>query len=170
MPTRRQLRFESLDAAVRDAEYLLAAGYDRVGRWDLAQCLDHLAAWLTYPVDGFPRTPLLLRPVFALVRATAGRGMLTKYLREGMPAGKPTMPQSVTTPGGDPAAALGRFRAAAGRFTAHAGEYLPSPLFGPLTRDEALRVQLAHCAHHLSFLVPKASHDTTPPPAPAAAL
>ena len=155
MPVRRQLAFDSLDAAVRDAEHLLAAGYERAGTWDLAQCLDHLAAWLTYPVEGFPRVPLLLRPVFALVRATLGRGMLNKTLRDGMPAGKPTMPQSVAPPGGDPAAALGRFKAAAGRFAAHGGDYLPSPLFGPLTRDEALKVQLAHCAHHLSFLVPK---------------
>ena len=155
MTTRRQLRFDSLDAAVRDAEHLLTAGYERAGNWDLAQCLDHLAAWLTYPVSGFPRMPFFLRPLFALVRATMGRGMLNKYLREGMPAGKPTMPQSVGTPGGDPAAALERFKNAAAGFEAHAGDYLPSPLFGPLSRDEALRVQLAHCAHHLSFLVPK---------------
>lgn len=156
MPTRRMLTFATLDAAVRDAEHLLAAGYDKAGTWDLAQCLDHLTAWLTYPVAGFPRAPLPIRLMLAVVRRTLGRGMLTKYLRDGMPAGKPTMPQSVGQPGGDPAAALGRFQAAADRFTAHGGDYLPSPLFGPLTRDEALKVQLAHAAHHLSFLVPKA--------------
>ncbi len=155
MPTRRQLRFDTLDAAVRDAEHLLAAGYDRAGTWDLAQCLDHLTAWLTYPVDGFPRMPLLLRPVFAVVRATMGRKLLAKFLREGMPPGKPTVPQSVVPPGGDPGAALGRFKAAAARFGAHAGDYLPSPLLGPLSREESLKVQLGHCAHHLSFLVPK---------------
>ena len=155
MVARRALTFDTLGAAVRDAEHLLAAGYDRAGTWDLAQCLDHLAAWLTYPVSGFPTAPLPIRLMLAVVRRTLGRGMLTKYLREGMPAGKPTMPQSVTPPGGDPAAALGRFRAAVSRFRAHGGDYLPSPLFGPLTRDEALKVQLAHAAHHLSFLVPK---------------
>lgn len=155
MATRRTLTFDSLDAAVREAEHLLAAGYERAGTWDLAQCLDHLAAWLTYPVSGFPTAPLPIRLMLAVVRRTLGRGMLNKYLREGMPAGKPTMPQSVAEAGGDPAAALGRFKAAAGRFAAHGGDYLPSPLFGPLTRDEALKVQLAHAAHHLSFLVPK---------------
>lgn len=153
--TRRTLTFDTLDAAVRDAERLHAAGYDRAGNWDLAQCLDHLAAWLTYPVSGFPKAPLPIRMMLAVVRRTLGRKMLAKYLREGMPSGKPTMPQSLSVPGGDPAAALGRFRAAAERFAAHGGDYLPSPLFGPLTRDEALQVQLAHCAHHLSFLVPK---------------
>jgi hypothetical protein len=156
MPTRRTLSFATLDDAVRDAEHLLAAGYEKAGTWDLAQCLDHLAAWLTYPLSGFPKAPLPIRLMLAVVRRTLGRGMLNKYLREGMPAGKPTIPQSVGVGGGDPAAALGRFEAAAARFAAHGGDYLPSPLFGPLTRDEALRVQLAHCAHHMSFLVPKA--------------
>lgn len=155
MPARRTLRFDTLDDAARDAEHLFAAGYDKAGTWDLAQCLDHLAAWLTYPVSGFPKAPLPIQMMLAVVRRTMGRGMLAKYLREGMPAGKPTIPQSVSPPGGDPGAALGRFKAAAERFAAHSGEYLPSPLFGPLTRDEALKVQLAHCAHHLSFLVPK---------------
>lgn len=154
-PERRKLTFATLDDAVRDAEHLLAVGYDKLGAWDLAQCCDHLAAWLTYPVAGFPTAPLPIRLMLRVVRATLGRRMLTKYLREGMPAGKPTMPQSVAAPGGDPAAAVARLKAAAARFAAHGGDYLPSPLFGRLTRDEALRVQLAHCAHHLSFLVPR---------------
>jgi hypothetical protein len=154
-PTRRDLRFAALDDAVRDAEYLLAVGYDRAGTWDLAQVCDHLAAWLTYPVEGFPKAPLPIAVMLRLVRATLGRGMFEKYLREGMPAGKPTMPQSVAAPGGDPAAAVGRLKEAVARFQAHGGDYLPSPLFGKLTRDEALKLQLAHAAHHLSFLVPR---------------
>jgi hypothetical protein len=154
-PGRRELRFESLDDAVRDAETLLARGYDRAGNWDLAQVCDHLADWLTYPVAGFPRAPLPIRMMLGLVRMTLGRGMFEKYLKVGMPAGKPTMPQSVHAAGEDPAAAIMRLREAARRFTAHAGEYPPSPLFGKLTRDEALKLQLAHTAHHLSFLVPK---------------
>lgn len=153
--TRRQLSFASLDDAVRDAEHLLAAGYEKAGNWDLAQCCDHLASWLTYPVGGFPKAALPIRMMLAVVRRTMGRRMLTGYLRDGMPAGKPTLPQSMAAPGGDPAAALERLREAARRFQAHPGEYLPSPLFGRLTRDEALTVQLRHAAHHLSFLVPK---------------
>lgn len=33
----------------------------------------------------------------------------------------------------------------------------PSPLFGPLSRDKHLGLQLVHAAHHLSFLRPKDS-------------
>ncbi|MFO0850600.1 MAG: DUF1569 domain-containing protein [Gemmataceae bacterium] len=154
--TRRHLTFATLDDAVRDAERLQAVGYEKAGAWNLAQVCGHLTDWLTYPVSGFPKAPLPIRLVLWAVSKTMGRGMLEKYLRDGMPAGKPTMPQSVHPAGGDVTGAISRLREAAERFEAHDGDYLPSPLFGPLTRDEARRVQLAHCAHHLSFLVPKA--------------
>jgi hypothetical protein len=153
--TRRELRFDSLDDVVRDAEALLAKGYDKAGNWDLAQVCGHLADWLTYPVAGFPKAPLPIRVMLRLVRATLGRKMFEKYLREGMPAGKPTMPQSVHPAGGDPVAAVAPLREAARTFQAHPGEYLPSPLFGRLDRGDATRLQLAHAAHHLSFLIPR---------------
>ncbi|MSR53846.1 MAG: DUF1569 domain-containing protein [Gemmataceae bacterium] len=43
------------------------------------------------------------------------------------------------------------------RRKAHNGAIVPSPLFGPMTKDEAWRMQLVHGAHHLSFLVPKSN-------------
>jgi hypothetical protein len=152
---RRPIRFGTLAEAVADAEGLLARGYDKAGNWSLAQCCNHLANWLTYPVSGFPRMPLLLRPPMAIVRTLMGRKLLNKFLAEGMPAGKMTIPESVPAPGGDDAAAVGRLKEAVRRFEAHAGEYLPSPLFGPLTRAEALQVQVKHAEHHLSFLTPR---------------
>lgn len=152
--TRRTLRFESFDDLIRDAERLLAGGYEKAGNWSLSQVCDHLSDWLTYPLDGFPKAPVPIRLMLWAVRRTMGRGMFEKYLRDGMPAGKPTMPQSVHVPGDD-AAAVAKLREAVGRFRRHTGEYLPSPLFGRLTRDEAEQLQLGHAAHHLSFLIPR---------------
>jgi hypothetical protein len=151
---RRQIRFESLDDVVRDAEGLLAKGYDRAGNWDLAQVCGHVANWMTYPVEGFPRPPAPIRAMLWLMKKAVGRGKFEKYLAEGMPAGKPTMPESVPPPGGDPAAAVARLKQAVEKFKAAGGVH-PSPLFGPMTKDEATRLQLIHAAHHLSFLVPK---------------
>lgn len=154
--TRRQgLRFDSLAAAVADAEHLLARGYDRAGNWSLAQCCDHLALWLTYPLDGYPPVPLPVRVGFWAVRQTVGRRMLQAFLEKGMKPGSPTLSASVPAPGGDDAAAVDRFRAAAARYVGHDGPTLPSPLFGPLTPEEGRAVQAGHAAHHLSFLVPK---------------
>jgi hypothetical protein len=151
---RRKLSFASFDEVIADVERLRANGYTRAGNWDLSQCCGHLTAWLTYPVSGFPKAPLPIRMMLGVVRPLLGKKMLAKYLAEGMPTGKPTMPQSVVA-SGDEAKAVEELKAAMDRFQAHAGEYLPSPLFGQLSRDEALKVQLAHCSHHLSFLIPK---------------
>lgn len=152
---RRALSFGDLDEAVREAERLRDGGYRRAGRWDLAQVCGHLAEWLGYPVDGFPRQPAPIRAVLWVMRNTVGRRQLRQVLASrSLPAGGPTIPQSIPTAGGDEAAAVERLRRAAERFRAHVGPYHPSPLFGALDRETATRLQLVHCAHHLGFLVP----------------
>lgn len=156
MTTRRQLRFTTLDDVVRDAEGLLASGYTKTGNWDLAQVCNHLSDWLSFPVVGFPKMPIVIRPLFWVMRKTIGRKKFEGYVREqSFPAGKPTLPQTVHAPGEDERAAVAKLKDTAERFTAHTGFIHPSPLFGPLTKDEALAMQLVHCAHHLSFLVPR---------------
>jgi hypothetical protein len=154
-PQRRKMAFASLDEVVADAENLLAKGYEKVGNWDLAQVAGHLAEWMRFPVEGFPKAPLLIRPVLWLVRITAGRRMRENILATGFPAGGRTMPETVPPPGGDPAAAVARLRQSVERLKAFTGPIVPSPLFGAMTKDEAVRLQLAHSAHHLSFLIPK---------------
>ena len=156
MVERRKLAFTTLDEAVADAENLLARGYDRAGNWDLAQVCLHLADWMRFPMDGFPRPPLVIRLFLWMARNTVGKAKFRKYTTEGaMPSGKPTMPQTVAVPGGDAAAAVVKLKETAARFAAFTGAIHPSPLFGTMNKDEASRLQLVHCAHHLSFLIPK---------------
>ena len=156
MATRRDLTFATFDDIVLDAENLLARGYDRAGNWDLAQCCGHLAEWMRFSLDGYPKVPLLLRPVVAVMRATLGTGMLKKIITTGkFDTGGRTLKETVFAPGGNDAAAVAKLRETVERFKAHAGPFHPSPLLGQLTRGGWVRVNLAHCAHHLSFLVPK---------------
>lgn len=158
MAERRKLRFATLDDAVRDAEHLLAAGYEKTGTWDLAQVCNHLAAWFHYQVDGFPRLPLLLRPVFWTIRNTIGGRIARKAFASGeMKPGLPTAPQSVYQPGGDDAKAVAEFRDMVARWEAHTGTMHPSPIFGRMTKEQYRRGHLIHTAHHLSFLVPRDS-------------
>jgi hypothetical protein len=153
---RRQLQFGSLDEVVRDAESLLAKGYEQAGSWDLAQVCNHLADWMGFPIDGFPQPPAPIRAVLWVMKKTIGRKKLLQYLADKtFPAGKPTMPQTVHPAGGDARAAVERLRVTADRLKAYTGPIVPSPLFGPMTRDEAAGMQLVHAAHHLSFLIPK---------------
>ncbi|MBN9121640.1 MAG: DUF1569 domain-containing protein [Planctomycetes bacterium] len=153
---RRKLTFATLDDAVRDAENLVAKGYDKAGNWDLAQVGSHLTEWMRFPLDGFPKVPLLLRPMFWLLRTAVGKKIRAKVLAEGFSTGGRTMPQTVFSPGGDAPAAVAKLKETAERFRAHTGPVHPSPLFGAMTKDEALQLQLKHCEHHLSFLVPRA--------------
>jgi hypothetical protein len=154
--TRRTLKFESLQDAVKDAERLLIGGYDKAGQWDYGQVLGHLTRWLSYPLDGFPPLPMWLRPIFFVVRTTMAKKMLKKVLESSvMPAGSKTAPQSVPEVGIDPKRAFADYKAAVIRWQDHAGEFLPSPLFGAMSRDEAAMLHTVHAAHHLSFLLPK---------------
>jgi hypothetical protein len=156
LPQRRPLVFNDLDEVVRDAEALLAGGYEKAGNWDLAQLAGHLAEWLRFPVEGFPKAPAPIRAVFWVIRRLFGRKKLLTYLEtKSFPAGKPTFPETVPPTGGDPREAVEKLRRSVERLKGHTGPIVPSPLFGDMTRDEAVRMQLVHAAHHLSFLVPK---------------
>jgi Protein of unknown function (DUF1569) len=155
-PRRRPLLFNDLTEVVRDAENLEAKGYERAGNWDLAQCCTHLADWLRFPVEGFPKAPAPIRAMLWVLRKTVGRKKLLTYIEtRSFPAGKPTMPQTVSPPGGDPREAIDKLRRSVNRLKEYTGPIVPSPLFGPMTKDEAVRMQLVHCAHHLSFLIPR---------------
>lgn len=154
-PERRQLKFDTLSEIVRDAENLLAKGYERAGNWDLSQCCHHLAFWLTCPLDGFGKPPLPIRGILWIIRKTVGPRQLKRILAGGFPPGGMTDPASVKPSDGDDAAAVMRLKTAVERFEAHEGPILPSPVFGPMTKTTAEQLQRVHAAHHLSFLVPK---------------
>ncbi|WLD13611.1 DUF1569 domain-containing protein [Planctellipticum variicoloris] len=151
--SRRELHFESLDDVLRDVESLQAGGCESLGRWELSQTCLHLADWMQFPLDGFPRQPAPIRGLLWLLRHTIGRRQFQRILATGrMPAGGPTMPETVHVSGGEDAAAVERLRHAVARFEAHTDSLHPSPLFGPMDHNQARRLQLIHCAHHLSFL------------------
>ena len=159
MPTRRPLSLASVADAPAEADRLRTAGYERAGSWDLTQTCGHLADWLGYAVNGDTPVPAALRPVFWVVRRTAGPRGLRRILDAGaMQPGVPTVKKSVPAANPDPAAeaaAVERLRTAAVRFDRHPGDYADSPIFGPLTRDQCRRLHAIHCAHHLGFLIPK---------------
>ena len=153
---RRQLKLPNLDASVQDAEMLLAKGYEKAGNWDLAQCCQHLAEWMRYPVEGFPKAPLPVRGMLWMARKTVGPKKLQAYIKDGsFPPGKPTDPRTVLAAGGDPKVAIENLKRSVERLKAHTGAIIPSPFFGPMSKDECVGLQVIHCAHHLSFLVPK---------------
>jgi hypothetical protein len=155
MPARRLLNFDSLDDIVRDAEHLLAVGYERAGKWDLAQCCGHLAEWMRFPMDGFPRPPLPIRMMFAVLRPLIGRKELLRAIEKNEMRSSGTDPRTIPPPGGDPAAAVEKLNETIERMKSYTGEIRPSPFFGKMTQEEWFGLNRVHAAHHLSFLIPK---------------
>ena len=156
MPERRQLRFQSLEDVEQDCRMLMDRGYTALGQWNLAQICLHLNEWMRYPMDGYPKPFLPLRPVFWLIRLTMGRRMLKKILREGFKPGSPTLGATAFAPDSQPdLEAVNELVATVRRMQSHNGGFHRSLLFGDMTQEEVQALQRRHCEHHLSFLVPR---------------
>ena len=152
------LQFDNLDQVVDYCQNLLENGYTATGQWNLSQVCGHLRNWMSYPMDGFPAAPFLMRPMLWMMKVTKGRSMLKKILADGFQPGGPTNPASIPGPSdADEAEASVELAKTIDRFQAHNGAFNPSPFFGDMDRQRLTQLQLRHCEHHLSFLKPKAA-------------
>ncbi len=155
MSAPRTLNFNDWDSIEADLREL-TAGYDQLGKWDLSQAALHLNDWLTYPMDGFPKNPWPIGAMMGMVRATMGKSMLRRSLKEGFRPGTPTFPGSVhRADEAEDAAAVEQLLGTITRFRNYSEEICPSPLFGKMDYETAERLQFVHFAHHLRLLVPK---------------
>ena len=152
---RRSLQFDNLDQVKQEIDRLLADGYTKTGNWNLSQVCGHLHDWMRFSLDGYPKASLPIRAMLWLMKVTVGRRQFESVLKNGFKDRLPTMPDTV--PNADRASdaeAVKQFTDTINRLKAWSGPIHPSPLYGPLTHEEALKLQLAHCAHHLRFLTP----------------
>jgi hypothetical protein len=150
MSQRRKLDFVRLDDIMPDVERLLAA-HSTVGRWSLAQMCRHLSDEFRYSLDGFPT---LLLPW--VIRRTAGayirrRLLRTRRMSEGLKVPAVYLPP----PQLDVAAEARALRAAVDRFHATSEPLAEHPLLGRMTQSQWTDFHCIHCAHHLSFAIPK---------------
>jgi len=159
-PQRRQLRFQTIDDMLADVERL--AEHERAGRltqcgnWSLGQTLNHLTTWTNFAFEGYPASVCPPLPIRLMIRMMRNR-ILTKGMSSGI--------KMRSVPGGtlgiEPIPcdqALPEFRAAMDRLrqTCPAD---PNPIFGPLTHDQWIQLNLRHAELHLSFQLSTA--DTT---------
>ncbi|MFN7737931.1 MAG: DUF1569 domain-containing protein [Pirellula sp.] len=152
----RSLRFSDLSQVMPEVFRLRDQGYTQTGSWDLVQTCNHLADWMSFPFDGFPKPPWFISWMFPLMRLTVGKSALKKILATGvMGKGMPTMPETVYKAGGNPEEAIDRLAKSLERLSVAKNAIYPSPVFGTMSREELVRLQLVHCGHHLEFLVPK---------------
>jgi Protein of unknown function (DUF1569) len=161
---RRALRFDSLEQVLVDSRACVAAGaaggLERLGNWTIGQALNHLAAWIDYPLLGYP--PELEFPEAIKVQARAAKA---RILREAMQPGERLPLEGLAGASGTLATedvpadvGLARLESAVARLRSgrpHDPTPLPDPAFGVITHDEWTQMNLRHAELHLSFFVPR---------------
>jgi len=143
---RTGLKYASEADVIADVKNL-QRGYKQSGNWNLQQVCWHLAKateWGMRPGPFPENTPEqnAFRPMMEKILATS-------VLPTGLQA-----PEQFLPPADCGDAEIDHLAAALEKAKNHPGPFAPHRLFGKLTPDEARTLRLAHCAHHLSHLIP----------------
>jgi hypothetical protein len=152
--TRRILRFESLEDVRRDVQRLAEADragrLERLGNWTLGQTLGHLSTWIGYSYERAPLNPPWVVRFIVKLRKK-------KMLNDKMPVGVKIPGVDGGTLGTEPISTeegVSRYTAALDRLTRETPT-APSVIFGHLTHDEWIKLNLRHAELHLGFLKEK---------------
>lgn len=152
MAERRQVAIDSLDRVMPDVDRLVQ-GHETVGKWSLGQVCNHLSATFVMSMEGFGVA------VPWPIRVTLGQVIWRKVLRERkMRAGLKVPERFLPRPGLDDRAEVEALRAAIQAYDRYTGPMAPHPMFGAIGRDGWNRLHCIHCAHHLSFVLPRAAN------------
>ena len=150
---RRTLRFQTADEAAAEAQRLAsaerAANLTPLGNWTLGQALGHLATWSEFSFTGAPLKPPL--PIRLFLRLQKN-----KFLTRPMPAGVIIRGVPGGTLGIDRLPlddGLAKYCAAMDRLKTEIPTK-PNVIFGPLTHDQWIQLNLRHTELHLSFFRP----------------
>lgn len=152
---RRELCFDTLSDAVRDAEQLAeweATGkLKQAGNWTPGMAIAHIAYWAERPFAGYPEEvdpPWIMRMIMRL--------MLGRILKKGMIAGVRIPGVEGGTLGAEDmpvGAAVERLRAACEQIEQNCPPD-PNPLFGPMTHEQWRQLNQRHAELHFSFFHP----------------
>jgi Protein of unknown function (DUF1569) len=147
-PTRRQVRYSSIDEVVADAERAVSANAATTGKWSLGQIIEHLAIAHEKMIDGFGFSAPWPLPI-------VGRLVFKKrLLKKGMTPGFNLNPKAaaVLVPGEtDAAAALEHLRKTVERLKTEQ-KRSPHPFLGPMNAEESRQLCLRHAELHMSFV------------------
>lgn len=155
-PKKRKLKYENFDAMMSDVRMLHNNGYVSHGNWHLGQAASHVAQWSSFPMDGFPKPPLPIAIMLWVMKHTVMPGMKRKIFAEGFKGGMVTAPETVPQPDAvSDAQGVEELQKVVDRLSVFEGELIPSPLFGKMDREMAVKVTLLHAEHHFGYLEPK---------------
>ena len=148
---RRELRYESYDELLADAETLAAQGHQVIGNWSFAQILEHLGIALEGSIDGIPfKAPWMMRTGAKLLMK---KKLLTQPLSPGFQI--PDSAKPVVYPQEDKSLeeALDHLRRAVQRLKSEPAT-ASHPLFDNLSPSEWDQWNFRHAEMHMSFVLP----------------
>jgi hypothetical protein len=143
---RRELRYDSEDDVIADVQRL-RRGHRKLGNWSLSQTCHHLAATLRprmQPGPFPPNTP----------EQDVRRPALQQVLATGKLPGGIEAPPFAVPPADAGDSAIDAFIDTLTQFKNHPGPLAPHRVFGNMPDANMRRLNLIHCAHHLSNLIP----------------
>jgi hypothetical protein len=152
--SRGSVQYATFSEVISDIDSLARNGYRRLGLWSLGQACVHLSSVMRACIEGFPTQPRSTRVPLWLCRNTIarfprGRVALTRLVTGSIS----TFPEMVPPPGVDDADGIAELKRWIAHTEAHQGPFEPSPSLGRLSAQEITALHLAHCAHHLGFLL-----------------
>ena len=151
---RRTLRFETIDEMMADVDRLAeaerAGRLKRIGNWAPGQIFGHLAGWAEFGYTGSPlNPPFFIKWILRLRKQ--------KFLWQPMPAGVKIPGVKGGTLVTEPMSTdegLARLRRVMERLKKEPPTHSHN-VFGQLTHEESIAINLRHAELHLSFLVPE---------------
>jgi hypothetical protein len=146
--SRRQVRYQSFDEVLADAQRAVQDRAGTTGQWSLGRILEHLAIANEKTIDGFH----FLAPL--PVRIIAGTFLKKRFIKRGLKPGfrLSKKAEQILVPGEiDPNQALDHLRRSVKRLQAETERSL-HPFFGRVTLDESNRLNLRHAELHMSFV------------------
>jgi hypothetical protein len=152
----RTLRFLSIDDLLAEIDRIVeserADTLRRTGNWTAGQIFGHLAAWINFGYEGFPKgahPPFFIRWILKRKKQ--------QYLRESMRRGV-RIPRAIEGTFGTEVHSTEegakRLRGALARLKNREPVKFHSPAFGEMPHDERVAFQLRHAELHLGYLHP----------------
>lgn len=150
--TRRELRFESMEEVLADAERLASGEVRTKGTWSVGQILQHLAQTMHASIDGTDiKIPWIVKILIGLVMNK--EKMLNEAVRPGFKIPRKGEAQFLPRPDVSTQEGLDALRAAIERCRQERSR-AEHPALGAITREEWDLLHLRHAEPHLSFVVP----------------
>ena len=147
---RREVRYNSVDELLADAERLAEKGYRQLGNWSLGQIAKHLAFSMRTGLDGAEYKPSWV--VRFVAKNFLKKRMLSKPFSPGFKPAARITARSESPPVPDQEG-LDTLREVIRRWKSEP-QRKPHSFFGPLSSEEWDAASLRHGELHMSFLVP----------------